>query len=134
MRATLAVAVGLVVLVASLSASANPPGTSLRITYWENGPRRGEPTRWTLQCGPPAGTLARPAPACARLAAAPRRIFAPVPADAVCTEIYGGPQVARIVGRFEFQRVWATFRRTNGCEISRWDGLSPWLLPRGGVR
>jgi hypothetical protein len=50
----------------------------------------------------------------------------------VCTQIYGGPQVARVTGRIDGRRVWATLGRTDGCEISRWDRLSPWLLPAGG--
>jgi hypothetical protein len=28
----------------------------------------------------------------------------------------------------------ATFSRTNGCEIDRWQRISPWLVPPGGVR
>ena len=80
----------------------------------------------------------RPAPAerfgarasrAGRLAAGGVKLFAPVPRDAVCTEIYGGPQVARVVGRVNGKRVWASFNRANGCHISRWDRLAPWLLP-----
>ena len=50
-----------------------------------------------------------------------------------CTQIYGGPQMARVVGTIAGRRVWATFNRTDGCQISRWERLSPWLLPAGGV-
>jgi len=38
-----------------------------------------------------------------------------------------------VVGKVAGKRVWASFSRTNGCHIARWDRLSPWLLPRGGV-
>lgn len=88
---------------------------------------------WTLACNPARGTLVRPAVACRRLAAGGRKLFAPVPKDAVCTEIYGGPQEALVVGNVRGQRVWARFARRNGCEIARWSRLSPWLLPPGGV-
>jgi hypothetical protein len=56
-----------------------------------------------------------------------------VPPDTVCTQIYGGPQKARVVGTLAGKRIWATVKRTNGCEIGRWNQLSPWLLPPGGA-
>jgi hypothetical protein len=51
----------------------------------------------------------------------------------VCTEIYGGPQKARVVGVVDGKRVWSPFTRTNGCKIGRWQRISPWLVPPGGV-
>ena len=115
------------------SSGAPTKGTSLTITYWEQGMTRSEPIRWTLRCNPPRGTLARPAAACRRLAMGGTRLFAPVPPATVCTQIYGGPQVARVVGRVAGKRVATTFSREDGCQVSRWDGVSPWLLPDGGV-
>jgi hypothetical protein len=50
-----------------------------------------------------------------------------------CTEIYGGPQVARVVGVVQGKRIWARFSREDGCQIARWSRVSPWLLPPGGV-
>ena len=47
--------------------------------------------------------------------------FAPVPDNAACTEIFGGPQVARVQGTFRGEPVDARFNRTDGCEIARWD-------------
>lgn len=107
--------------------------TALTITYWESGAGKGDPDRWALRCDPARGTLARPAVACRRLAEAGRKVFLPVPDDAVCTEIYGGPQVARVTGTLAGRRVWVTFSRRNGCQISRWDGVAGWLLPRAGL-
>ena len=52
-----------------------------------------------------------------KLAAGGARLFAPLLEEHVCTEIYGGPQRARIVGTVAGKRVWTTFTRTNGCEI-----------------
>jgi hypothetical protein len=133
MRFALVGAVAAAVLVACGAGSAQTTSTALTIAYWENGTGSGEPERWTLRCNPARGTLARPAVACRRLGTASARIFAPVPSSAICTQIYGGPQVARITGSVKGKRVWATFSRQDGCNISRWDGVSPWLLPRSGV-
>ena len=88
---------------------------------------------WTLRCDPASGSLARPARACTRLAAGGVKLFAPLRKDMVCTEIYGGPQRARVVGTVDGKRVWATFTRRDGCEIDRWQRISPWLVPPGGV-
>jgi len=74
---------------------------------------------WTLRC-PAGGTLPRPARACRRLEALDRP-FAPVPKNAACTLIYGGPQVAEVRGTFKGRRVKARFTRTDGCEIARWN-------------
>lgn len=136
--ATLVLVLAAIGVGASASASTEP-NTSLTITYWEKGlgPGLGLPSTdgvtWTLRCRPARGTLPRPGVACSRLAAGGWELFAPIPKRAVCTEIYGGPQVARVIGVVEGKRVWATFSRTNGCHISRWNRFSPWLLPRGGV-
>jgi hypothetical protein len=56
-----------------------------------------------------------------------------VPPDTACTTIWGGPQVARVIGSVQGTRIWTTFTRANGCEIERWQRLSPWLLPAGGA-
>ncbi len=61
------------------------------------------------------------------------RLFAPISPKVACTDIYGGPQRARVTGVVESKRVWATFSRMNGCHIERWAKVSPWLLPPGGV-
>ena len=129
-------ALGIAVVALSVSvavASSGSGPTSLKVTYWENGSKVTPDEVWTLRCNPPRGTLSRPTRACRRLAAGGPKLFAPVPPDTVCTEIYGGPQKARIVGTVAGKQVRATFTRTNGCEIGRWNALSPWLLPPGGA-
>jgi hypothetical protein len=128
----------LVVLVAALVAStslwgATPSSTSLRVTYWEDGALTSKSVTWTVRCNPASGSLDRPARACARLAAGGVKLFAPLGKNIMCTEIYGGPQEARVVGRVAGKRVWATFTRRNGCEIDRWQRISPWLVPPGGA-
>ncbi len=44
-----------------------------------------------------------------------------------------GRRRARVTGVLDGRRVWATFTRSNGCQIARWAKVSPWLLPPGGV-
>jgi hypothetical protein len=118
---------------ASSAQGSAPPRTALTISYWERGSASGKKKVWTLGCDPARGTLKSPRRACKHLARAGRGLFAPVEAGAICTEIYGGPQVALITGILDGRRVWTRFQRSGGCEIERWNRLAPWLLPRGGV-
>jgi hypothetical protein len=39
--------------------------------------------------------------------------------------IFGGPEEAKVYGTYDGEEVDATFNRTNGCEIARWDSLEP---------
>jgi hypothetical protein len=75
-----------------------------------------------LTCDPDGGSHPDPAQACDALLGN-EDTLAPVSGDVACTEIYGGPQEATVVGR----DVNASFSRTNGCEIARWDALRPVL-------
>ena len=81
----------------------------------------------------PAGLIRGRPSACRRLDEGGWKLVAPVPASTICTEIYGGPQVAIVKGVLQGRRVWARFTRENGCQIARWSRLSPWLFPAGGV-
>ena len=129
MRIALAVTA---VLAATLAAPAGAtPLDRLSVTFWPEG-RPGVAETWSLHCRPAGGTHPARAGSCRTLArlADP---FAPVPRDAVCTQIYGGPQEALVTGTFRGRRVWARFKLRDGCEIARWNRLSP-LLPAGGVR
>jgi hypothetical protein len=47
-----------------------------------------------------------------------------VPKNVACTEIYGGPQVARVAGILRGRRIGASFNRENGCEIARWNRVA----------
>ena len=139
MRAFVLVALALVVggsVSAAVATGSSGQGrTALTITVWDEGQQRTtDPVVWTLRCDPPRGSNPRPELACRKLEAGGWKLVVPVPAGAICTEIYGGPQVARVVGMLDGRKVWARFTRTNGCQISRWNKLSPWLLPAGGVR
>jgi hypothetical protein len=125
------VAAALVAVASSSAYIARP--TSLSVTFWGAGSTDVSTEVWTLRCNPAGATLPRPTRACRKLPIGGPKLFAPLPLNAVCTEIYGGPQKARVVGRVSGRRVEATFTRADGCQIARWKKLSPWLLPPGGV-
>jgi hypothetical protein len=57
------------------------------------------------------------------------RLVEGAPTDQVCTEQYGGPDVAVITGTLDEQPVDTTIDRTNGCGISDWDDLLGAVLP-----
>ena len=44
-----------------------------------------------------------------------------------CTQIYGGPEEATIKGTIRGNPVDATFSRTDGCEIARWESVEALL-------
>lgn len=106
------------------------PGTHLTITAMANADATAQ--SWTLTCDPAGGTHPNPEQACETLAAA-KNPFAPVPADMACTEIWGGPQTATVTGTYRGQPVSASYNRTNGCEIARWDAIAPVLVIQGGA-
>ena len=54
--------------------------------------------------------------------------FAPIPADEMCSQIYGGPQTARVTGRWKSKPVDLSLSRVDGCRTAQWDHLGP-LLP-----
>jgi Subtilisin inhibitor-like len=104
-----------------------PPSTSLTITYRADD--TAEPVVQTLTCDPSGGDVPDPPAACNSLIEADNP-FAPTPPATACTEIYGGPQTATVTGTFRGEPVDASFERTNGCEIARWDSLA-FLWPAG---
>jgi hypothetical protein len=108
-------------------------GDRLLVEVKEKG---GAVTRYELRCHPTGGDHPAAAAACARLDEITvwgRDTFAPVPPDALCTMQYGGPQTARVKGRWAGRPVDATFSRADGCEIARWDRLVPLLPARSGA-
>ena len=84
----------------------------LAVTLWPAGPG-GKEVHRVVRC--PGHAY------CAKLT---RAAFAPVPRDTMCTQIYDGPQQALVTGTLQGRKVWARFKRTNGCETARWDRLA----------
>ncbi|MFE6159047.1 SSI family serine proteinase inhibitor [Streptomyces sp. NPDC056486] len=85
---------------------------------------------YELECHPTGGTHPQAEEACGKLDQGRwgRDTFAPTPTDSNCTMQYGGPATAHITGTWHGRPVDATYNRSNGCEISRWDRLVP-VLP-----
>ncbi|QIY59907.1 hypothetical protein HEP86_21540 [Streptomyces sp. RPA4-5] len=102
----------------------------LTVTVRGSGSGRTDGT-FELYCHPARGNHPHAKAACKKLDGMTRwgrDPFAPVPQGANCTMIYGGPATAHITGTWAGRPVNADFRRTNGCEISRWSSFEP-LLP-----
>jgi len=91
------------------------------------------PQEWTLTCDPVAGSHPDAEAACDTLSGLDPEVFEPVPPDAACTMIYGGPQTAQVTGQWNGAPVDAEFSRENGCEIDRWDTAASVLGHEGGV-
>ena len=112
----------------ALDPGAAPPTSELTVAY-DAGDGSAAAT-WTLVCGDPvSGSHPDAAAACAHLQELDEP-FAPLAPDLACTEIYGGPQTARVTGRWAGEPVDLELARSNGCFISQWDGLVP-LVPAG---
>ncbi|WP_211355122.1 SSI family serine proteinase inhibitor [Blastococcus colisei] len=86
------------------------------------------PEEWTLTCvGFVEGSHPEAEAACTHLTSL-EDPFAPLPEDVFCTQQFGGPQTAHVIGRWGGEPVDVQLSRTNGCLISQWDSLGP-LLP-----
>lgn len=108
-------------------------GAQDRLTVTVRDAGAGDGT-YELRCRPGGGNHPEGAGACARLAELARENedpFAPVPRDAMCTMQYGGDATARVTGTWRGRAVDASFARTDGCRIAKWDRLVP-VLPSAG--
>jgi hypothetical protein len=115
-------------------ATGSAAATELTITVRESA--AAEPVTYTLTCDPAGGDHPDPADACAALEAARAASLnplEPVPANMACTEIYGGEQTAVIDGTLDGEPFRTELSRVNGCEIARWDALTPVVVVPGGV-
>lgn len=82
----------------------------------------------------PASNLPDPDAALAAVEKYGESIFFPKPGPPrLCTQQYGGPQVAVVTGTFHGRTVDSVFTRTDGCEISRWRTMAPLLGGAGGA-
>ena len=106
------------------------PATALELTVWPEGHDSGRAESWTLECDPAGGTHPSPEAACSLLADN-ADLLAPLPDDVMCTQQFGGPEQAAIRGTFQSREVDLRYSRANGCEIARWDTLTPLLDASG---
>ncbi|MFF4314570.1 SSI family serine proteinase inhibitor [Streptomyces sp. 900105755] len=117
----------------ALPASAAATGDHLTVTVRHAGD--GRDGTYELSCHPGAGSHPDVAGACRvldRNTRWGRDTFAPVAPGTACTMLYGGPATARVTGTWAGRPVDATYDRSNGCEIGRWDRMVP-LLPDPGT-
>lgn len=107
------------------------PSSKLTVVYQEDEDATEE--RYVLECGPnglAGGTHPQAAEACRAIdqaARGPKSPWEPIGKDTLCTQLHGGSQTARVTGTWEGREVDAEFNRTNGCEVARWDSLTPAL-------
>ncbi|MGW7380218.1 SSI family serine proteinase inhibitor [Streptomyces sp. NPDC054794] len=106
-------------------------GSGDRLTVTVRHAGAGRDGTYELSCHPGAGSHPDVGGACRavdRNTRWGREPFAPVAPGSVCTMLYGGPATARVTGTWAGRPVDASFDRSNGCEIGRWDRMVP-LLP-----
>ncbi len=83
------------------------------------------PATWTLTCvGFVEGSHPAAQAACDHLAGLADP-FAPLPGDVACTQVYGGPETAHVLGRWGGEPVDLRLSRTDGCRIDQWASLVP---------
>ena len=66
---------------------------------------------------------------CAKARAIKALLTTPPDKQRACTQIYGGPETARITGTLDGQPVDRRFSRTNGCEIADFNDAGELLQP-----
>ena len=93
--------------------------TELTLALDVDGPGGEEPRTEQVSCEPRVDGSP-----CARLAGTD---LAPLDPATPCTEIYGGPDEVTVEGTIAGEEVSATLTRANGCEIERFDRLTPVL-------
>jgi hypothetical protein len=107
------------------SQAGGPTGelANLTVTVDRDGAKGAqEPQELKVECAKPTDSQA-----CGAAAGVSPADIRPTSGDVACTEIYGGPEEATIKGTIRGEDVDATFTRTNGCEIARWDRVKALL-------
>ena len=109
------------------------PIATLEISF---APADGKATDYTISClGDTATVIGDVAvageAACLALNDGPvrERLIGGVPADRICTEIYGSADTASISGVIDGESVETEVDRTNGCGIDDWDVVLAAVLP-----
>jgi hypothetical protein len=95
----------------------------LVVTVDDDGARGAQqPRELKLDCAAPTDSQA-----CGAAAGVSAADLKETPGDTACTQIFGGPEEATIKGELHGNPVDATFKRSDGCEIERWDRVKPLL-------
>jgi hypothetical protein len=111
----------------SSATSSNPAEEGLKVSFAAEA--GAEVQEATLKCGPVSATgflVGRAEGLCGQLQGM-MDVFEEE--HQVCTEVYGGPETARVSGRLFGKEVDATLGRSDGCLIDQWDRLSDLLEP-----
>jgi hypothetical protein len=111
------------------AAAPSPSGGSLaelKVTVDEDGDGSAAQKTADVRCD-----AAGDSKACAAVGGMKAAAFEPTPGDIACTEQYGGPETATVKGTLRGETIDATFSRTNGCEISRWNAAADLLEAAG---
>jgi hypothetical protein len=96
---------------------------NLVVTVDDDGARGAQqPRELKLDCAKPTDSQA-----CGAAAGVSAADLRKTPGDTACTQIFGGPEEATIKGEIRGDPVDATFKRSDGCEISRWDHVKALL-------
>jgi hypothetical protein len=95
----------------------------LVVTVDDDGARGAQqPRELKLDCAAPTDSQA-----CGAAAGVSAADLRKTPGDTACTQIFGGPEEATIKGEIRGDPVDATFKRSDGCEITRWDRVKALL-------
>lgn len=123
-----------ILALAFVACSSGPATVNIRVQVRAN--ESAQAREATLTCDPPAGTewlsdTTKAGAACTqvRSRANTKRLIDGSPSDRACTEIYGGPQIARVTGTIGGKSVDATISRSDGCGIADWQALGSLLGP-----
>jgi hypothetical protein len=115
---------------AGTTSASVPPTVTLTMTV-DDG--RGHRRVARLTCRGSVGTATgylrpRAQAACTAARALAGFLAARPPAGRICTQVYGGPDTARVAGTIGARHVDRRFSRRDGCEIGDWRRAGP-LLP-----
>ena len=105
------------------SAAKNGQLAELVVRVDDDGARGGDaPRELRLSCAKPTDSSA-----CGAAAEVSEADLQKNPGDMACTQVYGGPEEATITGMLRGAAVDASFKRTDGCQIARWNGVKDLL-------
>jgi len=108
---------------ATPSAGKDAKLASLTVTVDDDGADgSGKARELKLECDEPTDSQA-----CGAAAGVSAADVGKPPGDTACTMIYGGPEEATIKGTIRGAEVDASFKRTDGCEIARWEKVQALL-------